>query len=105
MVLGSLAFLFESLLTIWLDKNTCESRALSNLSRKGTPDNSNEATVSRNIVAKKQQHGPSDYELKRQANIEENRKLLDELGLSKGGSSAIVGKSSTRKKKGEKEER
>lgn len=45
MVLISLAFFFDSLLTIWIDKKTCDSRALSSLSHEGTPDNSNDAGI------------------------------------------------------------
>jgi len=101
MVLISLAIFFDLLLTIWIDKKASDSR----LSNEGTPDNSNDTSVGTNIAPKKPKHGPSDYELKKQANIEENRKLLAGLGLSNGGSSAILGNSLTNKKKGEKEER
>ena len=60
MVLISLAIFFESLLTIWIDKKTCDSRALSSLTQEGTPDNLNDAGIGTNI-AEKQEHGPSDY--------------------------------------------
>jgi hypothetical protein len=46
--------------------------------------------------------GPSEYQLQREANIAENQKLLARLGLSGGGSSAILGNLPTQTKKGEK---
>jgi hypothetical protein len=48
------------------------------LSHQGTPDNSNDTDA----IAERQDNGPSEYQLRRQANIEENRKLLSSLGLS-----------------------
>ena len=96
---------YESQLTIsHIDKKTSDSRALSSLSHQGTPspDNSNEASTS---LQEKRQPGPSDYELRRQANIAENEQLLASLGLSKGGSSFIGKTKKGKKGKGEKVER
>ena len=81
------------------------------LSHQGTPtpDNSNDASSSTSIAAlevmtQRQQHGPFEYELRQEANNSENKQLLASLGLSEGGSSAILEKSSTneKRKKGEK---
>jgi hypothetical protein len=77
---------------------------LSSLSHEGTPEISNDATAT--SIAEKRQHGPSEYELRRQANIAENNRLLAGLGLSEGGSSALKKLSSKEKKKnGEKKKR
>ena len=40
-------------------------------------------------ITAKQQHGPSEYAMRRQANIEENHHLLASLSLSGGGSSTL----------------
>ena len=92
---------------ICIDKKACDSRSLLGLSHEGTPDISNEAsTTGSTRMAAKEQHGPSEYELRRQANIEENQRLLASLGLSGGGSSIIDKQSSRgRRKKGGKGER
>ena len=101
----------ESQLIIHIDTKTCGLQALPSLSHQGTPtpDNSSDASSSTSIAAsvvttQRQQHGPSEYELRREANIAENKQLLASLGLSEGGSSAILGKPSTneKRKKGEK---
>jgi hypothetical protein len=73
-------------LIIHIDKKICESRALSTLSHEGSPDIPNDASTS---IAEKRQPGPSEYELRRQANIAENHRILASLGLAKGGSSAL----------------
>lgn len=65
---------------------------MSSLSHQGTPDNSNDSEAE--AIAEKQHNGPSEYEMRRQANIAENQKLLANLGLSEGGST-ILGKSPT----------
>lgn len=57
------------------------------LSHQGTPENSND------LDAEAVANGQSEYELRREANIAENQKLLASLGLSEGGSSALLGKS------------
>jgi hypothetical protein len=74
------------------------------LSHEGTPspDVLNEASIDTG----RQQHGPSDYQLLREANIAKNKQVLASLGLAGGGSSAL--KKKTRKdkrKKGEEEEK
>jgi hypothetical protein len=66
---------------------------MSSLSHQGTPDNSNDSEAE--AIAEKQHNGPSEYEMRRQANIAENQKLLANLGLSEGGGSAILGMSPT----------
>jgi hypothetical protein len=94
----------ESQLIIHIDKNICEARAMPSLSHEGTPDNSNDSDA----IAETRRQGPSEYELRRQANIAENQKPLASLGLSKGGSGAIgLDKSSkkVKRKKGEKEKK
>lgn len=92
---------------ICIDKKACDSRSLLGLSHEGTPDISNEASTTGSTgMATKEQHGPSEYELRRKANIEENQRLLASLGLSGGGSSIIDKQSSKgKKKKGAKGER
>ena len=76
------------------------------ISHQGTPipGNSNDASTSTNIAdsettTQRRQHGPSEYKLRRESNIAENKRLLASLGLSEGGSSAILGKSSTNEKR------
>ena len=96
---------FESQLIIHIDKKTCESRALSSdssLSNQGSPspNNSNDACINPSISKKR--HGPSEYELRRQANIAKNKEILDSLGLSMGGSSVIDPDKSSKKVKGKK---
>jgi hypothetical protein len=80
---------------------------LSSLSHQGTPTpgNSSDATSTAVSETQRRQHGPSEYELRREANIAENKRLLDSLGLSKGGSSAILDGSpaNVKRNKGEKE--
>jgi len=74
------------------------------LSHQGTPDNSNDLDA----IAERQQDGLSEYELRQEANIAENQKLLASLGLLEGGSSAIDSDKSLKKvkrKKGEKRKR
>jgi hypothetical protein len=78
-------------------------------SHQGTPspDESNDASSSASIAdseseTPRRRHGPSEYQLRREANIAENQKLLASLGLSGGGSSAILGNLPTQTKKGEK---
>jgi hypothetical protein len=85
---------------------------LSSLLHQGTPSpgNSNDASSntsredSETQKTQKRKHGPSEYELRREANIAENQQLLASLGLSEGGNNAILGKSLTKekRKKGEK---
>jgi len=98
---------FESqLIIILLDKKTCDSRALSSLSHQGTPnpDESNDDSIRTNIGERQErQHGPSEYALRREANIAQNQQLLVSLGLSEGGSSALL--TNIKRKKGEKGER
>ena len=85
-------------LIIHIDKKICDSRALSVPSNEGTPEISDEASTS---IARKREHGPSEYEVRRKANIEENHCLLASLGLSGGGSSTLDKLSlKGRKKKG-----
>ena len=77
---------------------------MSSLSHQGTPDNSNDLDpqASTKIGEERQQHGPSQYELRREANIAENQRLLASLGLLGGGSNALRDKSPTNKgKKGQ----
>jgi hypothetical protein len=94
---------FESQLIIHIDKKTCESRALSSLSNQGTPSPENSINASTSTSkAKERWHGPSDYELRQQANIAENERLLASLGLSKGGSSLIDPDKSSKNVKGKK---
>jgi hypothetical protein len=65
----------------------------------------NEATSSTNMgIAERRQDrgGPSEYELKRNANIAENHRLLDSLGLLHID---LKKSSKTKAKKGEKEKR
>jgi hypothetical protein len=69
---------------------------LSTLSDQGTLSTGipNDASSSTSIADSETQsrqldHGPSDYEKRRQANIAENRRLLASLGLE-GGSSALL---------------
>jgi hypothetical protein len=95
----------HSQLIIHIDKKICDSRALSSLSHERTPDAgiSDDATPS---IPVKRKHGPSEYEQRRQANISENHRLLASLGLSGGGSSALVKSSAKGKnKKGDKSKR
>lgn len=74
---------------------------MSSLSHQGTPETSHDASI-----AEKRQQGPSEYELRREANIAENQKLLASLGLSEGGSSVIDKSSSkVKRKKGDKGKR
>jgi hypothetical protein len=80
---------------------------LPSLSHQGTPspaDGSSTSITTEDSVIQKRQKGPSDYEMRREAKIAENKRLLASLGLSEGGSNAILGKSSTnaKRKKGEK---
>ena len=88
----------DSQLIIHIDKKTCESRAMPSLSHQGTPDNSNDLDA----VAERRQHGLSEYELQREANIAENQKLLASLGLLEGGGSSIDLDKSSKKGKGKK---
>ena len=77
------------------------------LSHQGTPnpDNSNETSTS-TIIGERQQHGPSEYEMRQQANIADNQQLLDSLGLSEGGSSVMKKPlTKVKKAKGNKEKR
>lgn len=99
----------DSQLIVRKDKKTCESRALSSLSHQGTPspDTLNGASIITSIP-ERQKLGPSDYELQREANIAENKRLLASLGLSKGGSGFIdksESSSKVKRKKGEKGKR
>jgi hypothetical protein len=76
-----------------------------NISQRGTPAPgiSNEAgSISEDLgtPAQRRQDGGSEYAMRRDASIAENRQLLASLGLSEGGSSAIRDKLLT--KKGEK---
>ena len=71
------------------------------LSHQGTPDNSNDSAA----IAERPQHGLSESELQREANISENRKLLSSLGLLEGGSSAKESDKSLKKVKGKKGEK
>ena len=80
---------------------------MSNLSHQGTPSpddasGSTSTADSENQRRPKKQKGISDYQARREANIAENKRLLAGLGLSEGGSSAILGKSATnvKRKKG-----
>ena len=71
------------------------------LSHQGTPspDDSNEAVISTSLPeTQKQQNGPSEYQLQREANIAENRQLLTNLGLL-GSGSALLDKSSAKEKR------
>jgi hypothetical protein len=57
-------------------------------------------------MAERRQEGPSEYELRREANIAENRQLLASLGLLEGGSSLLDNPlSKVKRKKGDKEKR
>ena len=98
----------ELKLIIRIDKKTCESRAMKSLSHQGTPTPgvSNEATIEDlGTPAERQQDGGSEYAMRRDANIAENKRLLASLGLSEGGSSAIRDKSVTKKGKGKGKEK
>ena len=71
------------------------------LSHQGTPNNSNDSDA----IAERRQDGLSKYELRREANIAENQKLLASLGLLEGGSSVIDSDKSLKKVKGKKGEK
>ena len=76
---------------------------MSSQSHQGTPSpgESNDAS-SANIAdseTPRRRQGPSEYQLQREANIAENQQLLARLGLSGGGSSAILGNLPTEKGK------
>lgn len=70
------------------------------LSHQGTPSpgDSNEAVIITSLAeTPKRQKGPSEYQLRREANIAENQTLLASLGL--GGGNALLDKSSTKGKR------
>ena len=71
---------------------------MSSLSHQGTPDDSKEASTSSGVEEKGRQQasGPSEYQRRREANIAENQRILATLGLSGGGSSALLDKSPTK---------
>jgi hypothetical protein len=85
------------------DKKTCDSRALSGLSPAPTSPAPTPPTQPENEhnsmggTTRKAQ-GPSEYEKRRQANIEANKVLLASVGLGKGGV-GILGESSKKKKR------
>ena len=81
-----------------IDKKTCDSRALPNLSPIVPPQ---EAPSHTSTEATKKKKGfsasGSEYEKRQQANIEQNKKLLASLGLGEGV--GILGESLSEKKK------
>ena len=80
-----------------IDKKTCDSRALPNLSPIVPPQEALSHTSTEATGKKKGSFASgSEYEKKRQANIEENKKLLASLGL---GDVGMLGESLSKKKK------
>ena len=86
-----------------IDKKTCDSRALSDLSPTPSPIVTSKGLTQNGLtetVATREKQGPteSEYSKNRRANIEKNNLLMASLGLDGGGVS-ILGESSLGKKK------
>ena len=86
-----------------IDKKTCDSRALSDLSPTPSPIVTSKGLTQNGLtetVATREKQGPteSEYSKNCRANIEKNNLLMASLGLD-GGGVGILGESSLGKKK------
>lgn len=80
-----------------IDKKTCDSRALPTDETPQAPSQNEDTNSEPKTGTPGESQGPSDYSKIREANIAQNKKILDSLGLGKGV--GILGESVSKKKK------